>query len=210
MCSLIKNTQEKNLVQKIYISARCQVVDVRWHILPVSVQCGRGIGPYEQTDGPPEAETPKEPRPHQLPPRHHLWRSRATRNLARHDLERPPENEERWQRAQFYYEIQPVPTQASAPTHFVFLRAAAAAANSGKAGKGVRDLRVRVLLENEVTQQAKAAPWRWPRWPWWCCWRWARGPAARGGRADLGWWWTTWPESKVSLMDMVMTLSLIE
>ena len=71
-----------------------------------------------------------------------------------------PENEERWQRAQFYYEIQPVPTQASAPTHFVFLRAATAAANSGKAGKGVRDLRVRVLLENEVTQQAKAAPWR--------------------------------------------------
>ena len=48
--------------------ARCQVVDVRWHILPVSVQCGRGIGPYEQTDGPPEAETPKEPRPHQPPP----------------------------------------------------------------------------------------------------------------------------------------------
>ena len=29
MCSLIKNTQEKNLVQKISISARCQVVDVR-------------------------------------------------------------------------------------------------------------------------------------------------------------------------------------
>ena len=101
-CAVSSKIHKRKILCKKYISqpgARCQVVDVRWHILPVSVQCGRGIGPYEQTDGPPEAETPKEPRPHQLPPRHHLWRSRATRNLARHDLERPPENEERWQRS---------------------------------------------------------------------------------------------------------------
>ena len=100
-------------------------------------------------------QTPKEP---STSPRH-LWRSRATRNLARHDLERPPENDERWQRAQFYYEIQPVPTQASAQTHFVFLPVRCCCCCRKLRESWERSERLE-SEENEVTQQAKAALWR--------------------------------------------------